>query len=57
MNEQEVFQQLLNKALDNKTDTPPQNPNEFDIYADTHYNIYMCIKGEWQSIGINATPL
>lgn len=57
MTEEEQFKQLVNYAVENRSDTPPENPREFDIYSDTHYNLYMFIKGEWTNIGLNVTPL
>lgn len=57
MTEEEQFNQLVAWAVQNKSDTPPQDPKEFDIYADSHYNLYMFIKGEWTNIGLNVTPL
>lgn len=56
MTEEEQFKQLVNYAVENRSDTPPDGPKEFDIYADTHYNLYMFIKGEWTNIGLNVTP-
>lgn len=57
MDEKEYFDQLIKAAMQNLTDTPPESPSEFDIYADTNYNLYMFIKGEWTNIGLNVTPL
>lgn len=57
MTEEEMFQQLLNEAIENKSDEMPEDPNEFDLYVDNHYNVYMCIKGEWQNVGLNVTPM
>lgn len=57
MNDEELFKQIIKDATDNPTDVPPENPQEFSVYCDTHYNLYMFIKGEWTSIGLNVTPL
>lgn len=57
MTEQEQFDALVKFALENRTENPPENPNEFDIYSDMNYNLYMYIKGEWTGIGVNMTPL
>jgi hypothetical protein len=57
MTEEEQFKELVNHAVANRTDEPPSDPKEFDIYADMHYNLYMFIKGEWTSIGLNVTPI
>lgn len=57
MTEEEQFKQLVNYAVANKSDTPPSEPKEFDVYADNHYNLYMFIKDEWKNIGLNVTPL
>jgi len=53
----ELFQEMLQGLLENKSATPPENPAEFDAWADNDYNVHMFIKGEWQSIGINLSPL
>jgi hypothetical protein len=53
----EMFQEMLNHLLENRTDTPPENAQEFDSYIDTHYNLHMRIKGEWVNVGVNLTPL
>lgn len=57
MTEEEQFKKLVIYAIENRSDTPPTGAKEFDIYADSHYNLYMFIKGEWASIGINVSPL
>lgn len=54
-NEKEQFDILIRHAIANKTDVPPENPNEFDIYCDNHYNIHMFLKGEWTNVGLNVT--
>ena len=51
--ERQHFGQMIKSARENLTDTPPSDPKEFDIYADTNYNMYMFIKGEWKFIGTN----
>lgn len=57
MNDEELFKQIIKDATDNPTDAAPENPQEFSVYCDTHYNLYMFIKGEWTNIGLNVTPL
>lgn len=57
MTEEEMFQQLLNQAIENKSGEMPESPNEFDLHVDNHYNVYMYIKGEWTNVGLNVTPL
>lgn len=57
MTEQEMFEQMLKKAIEDPLPEPPQDPQEFDIYSDDHRNIYMYIKGEWTNTGLNATSL
>jgi hypothetical protein len=57
VNEKEEFEQMLGIAIKNVTDEPPQDAEEFDIYVDTHYNVYMFIKNEWQNTGLNVTLL
>lgn len=57
MNEQDNFKALMKFAVDNRSDTPPESAQEFDIYCDEHYNLYMFIKGDWVNIGINVTPV
>lgn len=57
MNEKEVFESLLKEAVKNKSDIPPEGPEEFDIYVDNHYNVFMFIKNEWQTTGLNVTLL
>ena len=57
MTEEEKFKQLVEKAVENRSDTPPEDAKEFDVYADKHYNLYMFIKEKWTKIGINVTPI
>jgi hypothetical protein len=57
MTEQEQFKKLVDIAVKKRSDIPPVDPREFDIYSDMHYNLYMFIKGEWTDIGINVTPI
>jgi hypothetical protein len=57
MSEEEMFQSMLNEAIENKSDTPPEDADEFTIYVDTNYNVHMLIKGEWQNVGLNVTPI
>lgn len=57
MNEQKMFEQLLDQAVRDRSDEMPDKPEEFDLHVDNHYNVYMCIKGEWQSVGLNVTPM
>ena len=57
MNEKEVFEQIISTAVENRSDNAPENPYEFQVYCDTHYNLYMFIKGEWSNIGLNVTPI
>lgn len=56
MTEEEKFKKIVDHAVQNRNDMPPENPQEFDVYADSHYNLYMFIKGEWKNIGLNVTP-
>jgi hypothetical protein len=55
--DQEMFQEMLDYLLANRSDTPPESPAEFDAYIDMHYNLYMFIKGEWVNVGVNFTPV
>jgi hypothetical protein len=57
MTEEENFKRLVDIAVKKRSDIPPVDPREFDIYSDMHYNLYMFIKGEWTDIGINVTPI
>ena len=57
MSDEELFNKIISVAVENKTDEPPENPEEFDVYADSNYNLYMFIKGEWKNIGLNVTPI
>jgi len=57
MSDEELFNKIISVAVENKTDEPPENPEEFDVYADNNYNLYMFIKGEWKNIGLNVTPI
>lgn len=57
MTEEEQFKQILNQAVKSRSDIPPETPQEFDIYCDMHYNLYMRIKKEWVNIGLNVSPL
>lgn len=57
MTEEEQFAKIVAHAIQNRSDVAPSEPKEFDVYADMHYNLYMFIKGEWNSIGLNVTPL
>ena len=55
--EEDLFQEIVDLAVENPTDVAPENPNELDVYCDSHYNVYMFIKNEWTSTGINVTAL
>lgn len=57
MNEEEMFEELLNNAVKEKSDDFPEHPSEFDIHVDSHYNVFMFIKGSWTKTGLNVTPL
>lgn len=57
MNEKEMFKQIVANATANPMDEPPAGAQEFDVYCDKNYNIYMLIKGEWTNIGLNVNPL
>ena len=57
MNEKEMFKQIVANATENPMDKPPTEAQEFDVYCDKNYNIYMLIKGEWTNIGLNVAPL
>jgi len=57
MSDEDLFNKIISVAVENKTDEPPENPEEFDVYADNNYNLYMFIKGEWKNIGLNVTPI
>ena len=52
MTEEEMFQQLLNEAIENKSDEMPEDPNEFDLHVDNHYNVYMCIRVSGRTLGL-----
>lgn len=56
MTEEEQFKQIVDVAMSQRSDTPPEDPKEFDVYADMHYNLYMYIKSEWVNVGLNVTP-
>jgi hypothetical protein len=53
----QMFQEMLDHLLANRSDTPPESPAEFDSYIDMHYNLHMFIKGEWTNVGVNFTPV
>lgn len=57
MTEQEMFKKIVDEAIAHRSDTPPENPAEFQVYSDSHYNLYMFVKGEWINLGLNMTPL
>lgn len=57
MTEEEQFRLLVQQAIDNRQASAPEAGDEFDIYADMHYNLFMMVKGKWTSMGINLTPL
>ena len=57
MDDKEVFNQIMKNAVDDRSDIKPEIPQEFDVYCDMDYNLYMFIKGEWSSIGINVESL
>lgn len=52
-----MFDELLNNAVKEKSDNFPESPSEFDIHVDSHYNVFMFIKGNWTKTGLNVTPL
>jgi hypothetical protein len=56
MTEEEKFKKIVNEAINNRSDSAPEFPQEFDVYADMHYNLYMFIKNEWINVGLNVTP-
>jgi hypothetical protein len=57
MDDKDIFNQIMKSAVENKSEDKPQSPQEFDVYCDMDYNLYMFIKGEWSSIGVNVESL
>lgn len=56
-NDSDLFEQILQNLLNNKTDIPPVNPSELDFYVDLNNNLHMFVKSEWISVGINFSQL
>ena len=57
MTEEEKFNEVLKNAIENKSETPPDNPQEFDVYSDNNYNLYMFVKDKWIELGLNVTMI
>ena len=55
--ESEMFEAIIQAALELRSDTFPENPAEFDLHVDNDYNFYMFIKGQWTKTGINVSVI
>jgi len=55
--ESEMFESLVRAAQELRSDTFPENPEEFDVHVDMDNLFHMFIKGAWASTGVKFTPI